>query len=60
LLAFRFNLHRYAPAAAVAAAVARLRGIGAVADTGDGAGDLELTPLGFHLSHLPVVGGCTR
>ena len=40
------------PAASVAAAVARLAGVGAVVDVGGG--KLALTPLGFHLSRLPV------
>ena len=49
------------PSAAVRAAIARLRSIGAVvnaASTDDALSDntnsLTLTPLGFHLSHLPV------
>ena len=40
------------PPASVAAAVARLAGVGAVVDVGGGT--LALTPLGFHLSRLPV------
>ena len=40
------------PPASVAAAVARLAGVGAVVDVGGG--KLALTPLGFHLSRLPV------
>ena len=40
------------PPASVAAAVARLASVGAVVDVGGGT--LALTPLGFHLSRLPV------